>query len=125
VLVREPDELGVERKDALPAFGGRLVELAEPHRHVAADDDRSPARLDDDHLHAGCVAGRRDESEPGQQLVLAVDRHVAHAGRLDPLANGVVVRAARVVELPTLDIDRLAGEEVVAAAVVGVQSGVC
>ena len=68
-----------------------------------------------------CVARRRDESEPGQQLVLAVDRHVLHAGRLDPLANGVVVLAARVVELPTLDVDRLAGEEVVAAAVVGVQ----
>ena len=63
----------------------------------------------------------RDESEPGQQLELAVDRHVPHAGRLDPLANGVAVLAARVVELPTLDIDRLAGEEVVAAAVVGVQ----
>ena len=118
--MREPDELGVERKDPLPAFGGRLVELAEPHRHVAADDDRAPASLDDDHLHAGCVARRRDESEPGEQLVLAVDRHVLHAGRLDPLANGVVVLAARVVELPTLDIDRLAGEEVVAAAVVGV-----
>src|SRR5688572_26314988 len=113
-LVGEPDELGVERKDPLPPFGGRLVELAEPHRHVAADDDRAPASLDDDHLHAGCVARRRDEAEPGQQLVLAVERHVLHAGRLDPLANGVVVLAARIVELPTLDIDRLAGEEVVA-----------
>ena len=70
------------------------------------------------------MARRRDESEPGQQLELAVDRHVPHAGRLDPLANGVVVLAARVVELPTLDVDRPAGEEVVAAAVVGVQVGV-
>jgi hypothetical protein len=67
------------------------------------------------------VARRRDESEPGKQLELAVDRHVPHAGRLDPLANGVVVLAARVVELPTLDVDRPAGEEVVAAAVVEVQ----
>ena len=41
VHVCEPDELGVERKDPLSAFGGRLVELAEPHRHVAADDDRA------------------------------------------------------------------------------------
>src|SRR5688572_27166192 len=73
VLVREPDQLGVERKDPLPAFGGRLVELAEPHRHVAADDDRAPASLDDDHLHAGCVARRRDEPEPGKQFELAVD----------------------------------------------------
>src|SRR5262249_295150 len=55
---------------------------------------------------------------------LAVDRHVAHAGRVDPLANGVVVLAAGVVELLTLDIDRLAGEEVVAAAVVEVQGWV-
>jgi len=52
---------------------------------------------------------------------LAVDRHVPHAWRLDPLANGVAVLAARVVELPTLDVDRPAGEEVVAAAVVEVQ----
>ena len=67
------------------------------------------------------MARRRDEPEPGKQLELAVDRHVPHAGRLDPLANGVVVLAASVVELPTLDVDRRAGEEVVAAAVVEVQ----
>ncbi len=121
MLVREPDQLGVERKHPQLAFGVRLVELAEPDRHVAADDDRTPAGLDDDHLHAACVARCRDESEPGKQLELAVDRHVPHAGRLDPLADGVVVLAARVVELPTLDVDRLAGEEVVAAAVVEVQ----
>src|SRR3954463_6943460 len=80
-----------------------------------------PASLDDDHLHAACVARRRDESEPGKQLELAVDRHVAHAGCVDPLANGVVVLAVRVVELATLDVDRPAGEKVVAAAVVEVQ----
>src|SRR3954449_10400374 len=120
-LVREPDQLGVERSHAQLAFGAGLVELAEPDRHVAADDDRTPASLDHDHLHAARVARRRDESEPGKQLELAVDRDVPHAGRLDPLANGVVVLAARVVELPTLDVDRPAGEEVVAAAVVEVQ----
>src|SRR5207344_1140406 len=68
-----------------------------------------------------CVTRRRDEPEPGKQLKLAVERHVPHAGRVDPLANGVVVFAASVVELPTLDVDRPAGEEVVAAAVVEVQ----
>src|SRR5512132_4284376 len=109
VLVREPDQLGLECAYPELAFGVRLVELAEPNRHVAADDDRTPARLDDDHLHAACMARRRDEPEPGKQLELAVDRHVPHAGRLDPLANGVVVLAARVVELPTLDVDRPAG----------------
>jgi hypothetical protein len=103
------------------AFGVRLVELAKPNRHVAANDDRAPASLDDDDLHAACVARRRDEPEPGKQLEFAVDRHVAHAGRLDPLANGVVVLVARVVEIPTLDVDWPAGEEVVAAAVVEVQ----
>src|SRR5690606_38675833 len=32
VLMRQPHQLGIERKDPLPAFGGRLIELAEPHR---------------------------------------------------------------------------------------------
>jgi len=81
VLVRERDQLGVERAQPQLAFGVRLVELAEPHRHVTAAADRTPAPLDDDHLHAACVAGCRDEPEPRKQLELAVDRHVAHAGR--------------------------------------------
>src|SRR5215207_4093745 len=38
VLVREPDELGLERAHPQLAFGVRLVELAEPNRHVTADD---------------------------------------------------------------------------------------
>ena len=67
------------------------------------------------------MARRRDEPEPGKQFELAVDRHVPHAGRIDPLANSVVVLAARVVELLTLDVDRPAGEEVVATTVVEVQ----
>jgi hypothetical protein len=122
VLVREPDQLGVE----LPhhpelALGVRLVELAEPNRHVAAGDDRTLYSLNDDHLRATWMARRRDEPEPGKQLELAVDRHVPHPRRLDPLANGVVVLVARVVELPTLDVDRPAREEVVAAAMVEVQ----
>ena len=117
----EPDQLGVEPKDSQLTFGTRLIELAEPHRHVAADDDRAPARLDDDHLQPACVSWRRDEPEPGKQFELAVDRHVLHAGRIDPLANSVVVLAARVVELLTLNIDRLAGEEVVATTMVEVQ----
>src|SRR5262245_28443521 len=71
VLVREPDQLGLERASPQLALGARLVELAEPNRHVAADDDRTPARLDDDHLRAACVARCRDEPEPGQQLELA------------------------------------------------------
>ena len=81
--VREPDQFGVERAHSQLAFGVRLVELAEPNRHVAADDDRTPPSLDDDHLHAACVTRRRDEPEPGKQLELAVERHVPHAGRLD------------------------------------------
>lgn len=121
VLVREPDQLGVERAHPQLAFGVRLVEFAEPNRHVAAHDNRTRASLDDDHLHSICVARRRDEPEPGKQFELAVDRHVPHARRIDPLTNRVVVLAARVVELPTLDVDRPAGEEVVATTVVEVQ----
>ena len=86
-LVREPDRRG-RAQGPLPAFGGRSSNSPN-HTYVAADDDRVPASLDDDDLHAGAWR-RRDESSPGK-LVLAVDRHVPHAGRLDPLANGVVV----------------------------------
>ena len=111
MLVREPDQLGVERAHPQLAFGVGLVELAEPNRHVAADNHPAPTSLDNDHLHAACVARRGDEPEPRKQIELAVDRHVLHAGRVDPLANGVVVLAARVLELPTLDVDRPAGEE--------------
>src|SRR5215207_5967599 len=121
LLVREPDQLGVEREHPQLALGVRLVELAEPNRHVTADDDRTPVSLDDNHLHPACVARRRDEPEPGKQFELAVDRYVLHAGCIDPLANGVVVLAARVVEFQTLDVDRLAGEEVIATTVVEVQ----
>src|SRR5688500_2754195 len=87
VLVREPDQLGVEREDAAPSFSRRLVELAVPYGHVAADDDRAPAGLDDDHLMAVAVARCRDEAQPGQQLELPVDRLVLHAGRVHPVAN--------------------------------------
>ena len=48
----------VERTYKQLALGVRIVELAEPHRHVPADDDRTPAGLDDDHLRAGCAARR-------------------------------------------------------------------
>src|SRR3954453_8189285 len=121
VRVREPDHLGGEPADQQLAFGLRLVELAEPHRCIAGDDDRTLAGLDDHHLRAGCVARCREEPDPGKQLELAGGRHVPHSGRLDPFAEGVVVLAARVVEFSTLDVDRLAGEDMVAAAVVEVQ----
>src|SRR3954452_9512687 len=98
VRVREPDNLRVEPAYHQLAFGLRLVELAEPHRCVAGDDDRTLAGLEDHHLRAVCVARCRKESEPGKQLELALDRYVPHSGRLDPLADGVVVLAARVVE---------------------------
>src|SRR5262245_29535902 len=58
VLVREPDQLRVERAHPHLAFAVRLVEFAKPNRHVAANDDRAPASLDDNDLHAACVARR-------------------------------------------------------------------
>src|SRR5207249_9039653 len=88
MLVREPDELGLERAHPQLALRARLVELAEANGHGTADDDRTPARLDDDHLQTARVARRRDEAEPGQQLELAVDRLVAHARRTN---SGVIV----------------------------------
>src|SRR4051794_14700347 len=88
---------------------------------VAGDDDRPPSGLDHDDLRTARMTWRRDESDPGEQLELAVDRHVPDTARVDPLANRVVVLAARVVELLTLDVDRPAREEVVATAVVEVQ----
>jgi hypothetical protein len=45
--------------------------------------------------------GAGTSQSPGKQLELAVDRHLPHAGRLDPLANGVVVLAARVPAKPS------------------------
>src|SRR5689334_11236041 len=80
VLVREPDELGLERTHAQLALSAGLIELAEPDRHIATDDDRPPVRLDDDHLHAARMSRRRHEAESGHQLELAVHRLVAHAG---------------------------------------------
>ena len=90
LLVREPDQFGLERAYQPLAFGVRLVEFPKPDRHVAAHDERAPTSLDDDDLHAASVAWRRHEPEPGQQFEFAVDRHVLHAGRIDPLANRVV-----------------------------------
>ena len=84
VRVREPDQLGVERAHSQLAFGVRLVELAEPDRHVAADNDRTPACLDDDHLHAACVARRREEPEPRKQLVLTPKPAAIRSARSPP-----------------------------------------
>jgi hypothetical protein len=64
--MREPDQLGVERAHQQLALRVRFLELTEPNRHVAADDDWTPTSLDDDHLRAPGVARRRDESDPGK-----------------------------------------------------------
>lgn len=114
VLVREPDLGGFEGEYSELAIGCRLVELPEPDRHIAADDDRRPARFDDDDLRAFRVAGCWDEPNTGQQLELAVDRDVLHARCVDPLAD-VVLLGPCVVELLALDVDRPTGEEVIAA----------
>jgi hypothetical protein len=65
VLVREPDELGVECTDPHLAFGVRLVELAEPDRHVAADDDRTSAGLDYDTCMPRVWPGAATSRSPG------------------------------------------------------------
>ena len=123
MLVCEPNALGHEC-DAQLSFGFRLFELAEPHSDVAADDDRSAAGLDHDDLRAACVTGRWDESDAREQVELAVDGDVLDAGRVHPLAHRVAVLAASVVELSTLDVNRLAREQMVPATVVGVEVGI-
>src|SRR5207253_1597844 len=45
VLVREPDELGIERPHPQLALGAWLVELAAANGDVAANDERTSARL--------------------------------------------------------------------------------
>lgn len=111
MLMREPDQFRVERAHPQLAFGTWLVKLAKPDRYIAANDNGPPAGLDDDNLHAGCVPRCRHEPKPGEQLEFTIDRHIPHAGRVDPFANGVLIRVAvGVVELPTLDADGLAGK---------------
>lgn len=46
---------------------------------------------------------------------------VGHAGRIKPFADGAVFLASGVVEFPPLNMDRLAGNEVVAAAMADMQ----
>ena len=65
--MREPDLLGVKPANQPLAWGARLVELGEEDRHVAADDDRTPTRLDDDDLGAARVARGRDKPKARQQ----------------------------------------------------------
>jgi hypothetical protein len=52
----------------------RLIELAGPNRHVAADDDRTPAGLDDDHLQCVArIAPKVPAREPSRALALACE----------------------------------------------------
>ena len=70
--------------------------------------------------HGSCTCASQTSSA-GKQLELAVDRHVLQPGSVDPLANRVVVLAVGGVELLALHVDRPFGEEVVSAAVIGVE----
>jgi len=71
VCVGEPDQLGVERAHQQLAFGVRLVELAEPNRHVAADDDRPPFSLAADAVNT-CSAVANSEHPDGSADVGSV-----------------------------------------------------
>ena len=68
MLVGEPDDVGLHSAHPQLALRARLIQLTETDGHVTADDDRTPARLDDDHLQTARVPRRRYEVEPGQQL---------------------------------------------------------
>src|SRR5918995_159349 len=121
VRVAEPHQLGCHCEHESLALRPRLVELAEPDRRVSGEDGRTVARVYDDYLRSASVPRRRDESHTWQQFELTVDGDVLHAGCLDPIADRVVVQGQRVVEFPTLHVDRCAAEQMVVAAVVEVQ----
>jgi ribosomal protein S18 acetylase RimI-like enzyme len=70
VLVREPDQLGLERTHPQLTLGLRLVELLEPHRHVTADHDRMPARLD--HALRTPITGARCSYDPAVSSSLTI-----------------------------------------------------
>ena len=121
MFVREPYQLWVECEHPQLTFGMRLIELTEPNSNITADDDRTFVGLYNDHLHPTCVPRRRNEPKPRKQFKLAVDRKVLHARCIDSFANCGVVHVVRILELLTLNVDRLTSEKVVATTVVEVQ----
>src|SRR5215218_10706087 len=80
-----------------------------------------PPPVSTTHLQAARVARAPGRGGARATARARVDRLVAHAGRLDPLADRVVVLRTRVLELLPLNVHRPSGDEVVAAAVVEVQ----
>ncbi|HEY4189251.1 MAG TPA: hypothetical protein VGM28_02430 [Candidatus Limnocylindrales bacterium] len=72
---------------------------------------------------AGRVAGAGEDRDPREHDVVAVDRHVAHAGRVDPLGHRVS-RSRCGGPLRRLDVDRDARHAMVLAGVVGVEVAV-
>jgi hypothetical protein len=52
----------------------RLVELAEPNRHVAANDDRTIASLDDDHCKPRVWPGAGTSRSPGSSSSVSRSR---------------------------------------------------
>ena len=75
MLVRQPDQCGAELAHSQLAFAVRLVELAEPNRHVAANDD----------LQAAGVARRRNKPGPGKQFGHAGVNQHAPIGMVDDM----------------------------------------
>ncbi len=65
------------------------------------------------------VAGRRQQPDAGERLRLAVVLDVGRTREVDPF-----VRVMRRLQLEPLDVDRHAGKQAVAAAVVEVKVGV-
>ena len=54
-----------EREHATLSLGRAAGELAEPDRHVASQNVRAGVGLDDDHLMAVSMSGRRQQADPG------------------------------------------------------------
>ena len=89
------------------------------HTPLYTDHDESVRRVDRDALVAVCVAGRRQQPDAGEHVRLAVVLDVGRTREVDPF-----VWVMRPWQLESLDVDRHAGKQAVAAAVVEVKVGV-
>jgi hypothetical protein len=104
-----------------PLDGGRAAASKIFHvvRGVSGQDDGALARLDDDGLVTGRMAGREQHGDAGQNFDVSFETLIPRARKMHPLDD--VIRLGDRVVLGSLDVDRDAWEELVAAAMVEVQ----
>src|SRR5262249_60986197 len=87
-----------EREHATLSLGRAAVELAEPDAYVASENMCARVGLDDDHLMAVRMPGRRQQTDSRQQLHLALVLDIRRAVEIDPFSDRVPVERTRVGE---------------------------